>query len=62
MVTMKILKFANSVAAHHEPPHLDLRCLLLSLKFLNMIYLGQNRAPDKRGIEDNPKIIFLISQ
>ena len=41
---MQIVEFANSVdldeVAHNEPPHLDLHCLLCSLCFLNMIYLG----------------------
>ena len=43
---MKIAEFANSVdldeVAHHESPHLDLRCLPSSLWILNMIQLGLN--------------------
>ena len=42
----KIVEFADCVdpeeAAHYEPPHIDLYCLLSYLRIHNMIRLGQN--------------------
>ena len=43
-VKTKTVEFANSVdpdeAAHYEPPHLGLHCLLSNLYILNIIWLG----------------------
>ena len=61
-----IIGFANSTdpdeTAHHEPSHLDLRCLTFSLSTLHINFLPNDSLLEKKSSENWPQGLNIFNE